>query len=78
MRVYYPKLTPQEIKSKRSFPALMYFHGGGFVRGTPIELLDFFCARFAHELRVVVFNVDYRLAPEHPYPAAVNDSFIAS
>lgn len=57
-------------------PALLYLHGGGFVIG----LVDFFrneTTRIAAEVGAVVVSVDYRLAPEHPYPAALEDCYAA-
>jgi acetyl esterase/lipase len=53
-------------------PGLLWMHGGGFISGCP-ELDDMFCQRVARELDVAVLSVDYRLAPEHPYPAALDD-----
>jgi acetyl esterase/lipase len=61
-------------KSKR--PAYMNFHGGGWVFGN-LETGHNFCKRVAIELDCVTFDVDYRLAPERPYPAAVDDSWAA-
>ena len=57
-----------------SGPAPIYinFHGGGFIMGMP-EFEDGFCQCVCTELGFTVLNVDYRLAPEHPYPAAVED-----
>ncbi|MFC7363516.1 alpha/beta hydrolase [Nocardioides astragali] len=57
-------------------PALVYVHGGGFVVGS-LELYDADCRRLAAEVGAVVFSVDYRLAPEHPFPAALHDCFAA-
>jgi acetyl esterase/lipase len=54
-------------------PLLVYFHQGGCVIGD-LETADTFCSVLADEAKVVVLNVDYRLAPEHPYPAAVEDA----
>lgn len=53
-------------------PALIYFHGGGWVVGG-LDSHDDICAELAAEGAVAVFAVDYRLCPEHPYPAALND-----
>ncbi len=53
-------------------PVFFNFHGGGFIMGMP-EFDDAFCQRACDELGIVVINVDYRLAPEFPYPAAVED-----
>jgi acetyl esterase/lipase len=56
---------------------LIYFHGGGLVSGT-IETHDALCARFADEIGCRVVSVDYRLAPEHRFPAAVSDCLAAT
>ena len=69
-RVYRPRTTGH------SAPAMVYFHGGGWVIGS-IETHDSPCRLLAHEGRCVVISVDYRLAPEHPAPAAVNDATAA-
>jgi acetyl esterase/lipase len=52
--------------------ALLWIHGGGLVMGTP-EMDHDLCSRFAAELGIAVVNVDYRLAPDHPFPAALDD-----
>ena len=57
-------------------PALLWIHGGGFVIGHPGQD-DELCRRFARRLGVTVVSVDYRLAPEHPYPAALDDCYSA-
>ncbi|MEZ5249868.1 MAG: alpha/beta hydrolase [Ilumatobacteraceae bacterium] len=56
--------------------ALVWIHGGGFVMGVP-EGDHEFCSRVADELDVLVLNVDYRLAPEHPFPAGLDDCLVA-
>jgi acetyl esterase len=53
-------------------PALVFFHGGGFVIGD-LETHDSFCAETARALDLPVIAVDYRLAPEHAFPAAPDD-----
>jgi acetyl esterase len=51
---------------------LMYVHGGGWTQGN-VETHDGLCRRLANSLRVPVFSVDYRLAPEHSFPTPLND-----
>jgi acetyl esterase len=58
-------------------PALIYFHGGGFVFGN-IETHDAVCRALAKESGGVVISVDYRLSPEHKFPAALEDSYAAT
>src|SRR5271168_2871366 len=58
-------------------PALVYFHGGGFVFGN-LDTHDAVCRALAKESGAVVISVDYRLAPEHKFPAAVEDSYAAT
>lgn len=54
-------------------PVLVYFHGGGWVLGD-LDSSDGICARLAKEAYSLVISVDYRLAPEHKYPAPVQDA----
>lgn len=53
--------------------AVLFFHGGGWVMGS-LSTHDGLCRRLASLTDLPVIAVDYRLAPEHPYPAAINDS----
>ncbi|WP_019633372.1 alpha/beta hydrolase [Actinomadura atramentaria] len=55
-------------------PALVYLHGGGWVLGG-LENVDVSCRDLAAEAGCAVLSVDYRLAPEHPFPAAVRDAW---
>jgi acetyl esterase len=57
--------------------ALVYFHGGGWVTGS-IETHDGPARAFAKRAGIVVISVDYRLAPEHPFPAALDDAWSAT
>jgi acetyl esterase/lipase len=67
VRTYAPKAIP----SHRA-PLVMFIHGGGFCLGD-LDGEELNCRLFAKELACVVVNPDYRLAPEHPFPAAPND-----
>ncbi len=57
-------------------PVLLYFHGGGFVIGS-LETHDSLCRQLALRSGAAVIAIDYRLAPEHPFPAAVDDAWAA-
>lgn len=57
-------------------PALLWIHGGGYVIGNAAQD-DTLCRRFARELGATVASVDYRLAPEHPYPTSLEDCYSA-
>lgn len=57
-------------------PLTVFFHGGGWVHGT-LETHDRLAATLANEAQCAVLSVDYRLAPEHPFPAAYNDAIAA-
>lgn len=69
VRIYRPQ-------SSASGRALVYFHGGGWVIGS-IATHDGLCRSIANAAGCVVVSVDYRLAPEHPFPAAAEDAFSA-
>jgi acetyl esterase/lipase len=56
--------------------AMVWIHGGGLVLGQP-EMDNDFCSTLARDLGIVVVSVDYRLAPEHPFPAPLDDCFTA-
>ncbi len=70
VRVYTPD-------GKAPFPLLVYFHGGGWVVGG-IDTHDGLCRQLANKAGAVVVSVDYRLAPEHPFPAPPEDSYAAT
>jgi acetyl esterase/lipase len=58
-------------------PLLMFFHGGGWIWGD-LDLADHSCRTLCRDVRCAVLSVDYRLAPEHKFPAAVDDCFGAT
>ena len=70
LRVYRPA-------GEAPFPTLVWFHGGGFVLGN-LETADPTCRALANATGCVVVSVEYRKAPEHPFPAAVEDSYAAT
>lgn len=69
-RLYTPKTLSE------SSALLLYFHGGGNVIGD-LDAYDVLCGDFAEQLNIRVLSVDYRLAPEHKFPAAAKDAFAA-
>lgn len=71
LKIYYPL-------QEDNLPALMYFHGGGFVIRDDMEVYDYTCRLVASKTRCVVIAVDYRLAPEDPFPAAPEDCYQAT
>jgi acetyl esterase len=58
-------------------PLVVYFHGGGFVFGGGLRMGDWICSQVALTVGAVVVAVDYRLAPVHKFPAAVEDCYAA-
>lgn len=70
VRVYTPAVRTTTL------PGLLWIHGGGFTTGQP-EQDDALCERFVEEVGSVVVSVDYRLAPEHSFPAAPEDCYAA-
>ncbi|MDY0745663.1 alpha/beta hydrolase [Paucibacter sp. R3-3] len=62
--------------TEAGLPVLLYFHGGGFTIGG-LETHDSLCRQFALRSGAAVLALDYRLAPEHRFPAAVDDCFAA-
>jgi len=71
VRVYTPVAAGGD-----ALPGLVFYHGGGFVIGD-LETHDALCRTLANEAECRVIAVDYRLAPEHPFPAAAEDAFAA-
>jgi acetyl esterase len=73
-RVYTPRTLRQ---SDGLAPCLVFFHGGGWVIGD-LDSHDVACRKLADEGQLIVISVDYRLAPEDKFPAAVDDAFAAT
>ena len=70
--------TPRTLRKKDGLaPCLVFFHGGGWVIGN-LDSHDVICRKLAHEGELIVISVDYRLAPEHRFPAAVDDALTAT
>jgi acetyl esterase len=66
--------APRQHSWAEPMPALLYFHGGGFTIGS-IETHDRLCRVLASGADCLVYSLDYRLAPEHRFPAAADDAF---
>lgn len=73
-RIYRPR-TLRESNGRA--PCLVFFHGGGWVIGD-LDTHDVVCRKLADEGQLIVMSVDYRRAPEHKFPAAVNDAIAAT
>ncbi|MCC9137150.1 alpha/beta hydrolase [Pontibacter silvestris] len=71
LRVFKP------VKSEGPLPVWVYFHGGGFTIGS-FDVRDNFCKKIADQSYCMVVSVQYRLAPEHPFPQGLNDCFEAT
>lgn len=70
------RLYRPEGAGDNALPLLVYFHGGGWVLGG-LHSADSVCRFLARHANIAVLSVDYRLAPEHPFPAGVNDAIAA-
>ncbi|KAL4242303.1 hypothetical protein ABKN59_011998 [Abortiporus biennis] len=67
--------TPTSGDVNATYPLLFWMHGGGFFLGSPE--MDDFLRPIVVKLQVVLISVDYRLAPEFPFPTGLNDSYAA-
>ncbi|GAA2454785.1 alpha/beta hydrolase [Actinomadura vinacea] len=76
-RIPVPVRTYVPREAARPTPVLVYFHGGGFVTGD-LENEHRRCLDIAAECHIAVVSVDYRLAPEHPFPAGFDDCYEAT
>jgi acetyl esterase len=70
--------TPMRLRKTNGLaPCLVFFHGGGWVIGD-LDSHDVVCRKLADEGELIVISVNYRLAPEHKFPAAVEDAITAT
>ncbi len=74
IRIYWPPTDPDRSAAP---PVVLFFHGGGFVMGD-LDTHDGSCRQHAVGADAVIVSVAYRLAPEHPYPAAIEDAWAAT
>jgi acetyl esterase/lipase len=70
VRIYHPE-------PEKTLPVLIYYHGGGHMAGS-VTVYDGICRKMALNTNHIVVSVDYRLAPECPYPAGVTDAYYAA
>lgn len=70
LRIYIPKAST-------ALPVIVYFHPGGWAFGS-VEEADLFCRKMANIIGTIVVSVGYRLAPEHPFPAGLEDCYAAT
>ncbi|WP_318402978.1 alpha/beta hydrolase [Photobacterium leiognathi] len=68
VRIYHPQ-------PEQALPVLLFFHGGGHMAGS-VDVYDPICRKLALHSEHIVVSVEYRLAPEHPYPAAIDDGYL--
>jgi acetyl esterase len=71
------KLRVYKPGDRQNHPLIMFFHGGGWVQGD-LDTHDHNCRRMARQNHAVVVSVDYRLAPEHPFPIPGEDCYAAT
>lgn len=69
IKIYEPQSRKENI-----LPGILYLHGGGYAMGS-IEMFDPLCNRYVKEVGCVIVSPDYRLAPENPFPAGVEDCY---
>lgn len=70
IKIYEPR------EKKGALPGLLYIHGGGYILGSA-DMMDPAMKQMVSELECIIVSVDYRLAPEHPYPAPLEDCYAA-
>ena len=73
VRIYRPRNSPGQQQER---PGLIYFHGGALVLSKATSMVyTTICSRFANVTQAVVISVEYRRAPEHPFPAQFEDCY---
>ncbi|MDP4095588.1 alpha/beta hydrolase [Paenibacillus sp. P96] len=70
IKIYEPKVEDEIL------PGILYIHGGGYILGSA-DMMDHAMQQLVSELNCVIVSVDYRLAPEHPFPAPLEDCYAA-
>lgn len=70
LRIYRPKSSDSPV------PILLWLHGGGYIIGKP-EISEAACIEYVRELGIVIVSVDYRLAPDYPFPTPLEDGYTA-
>ncbi|QGQ99345.1 alpha/beta hydrolase [Paenibacillus psychroresistens] len=70
IKIYQPRVKNETL------PGVLYIHGGGYILGSA-DMMDPALQQLVSELNCVIVSVDYRLAPEHPYPAPLDDCYAA-
>lgn len=68
-RMYIPE-------NRKGLPIVMNYHGGGWVIGT-LQQCDYYCSHLSKRTGFIVISVDYRMAPDHPFPQAIHDAYDA-
>src|SRR5204863_1365657 len=71
VRLYIPE--DKQLAREGKLPVVVFFHGGGWTLGSP-SIYDSITRQLARQIPALVISVDYRLAPENPFPAAVDDA----
>ena len=77
LRIYAPDGATQNIDAEAPLPIVVFIHGGGWWMGDDLEIWDGQCAKMARSVPALVVSVGYRMAPENPFPAALDDSYAA-
>ncbi len=77
IRIFYPnKVEKYKTKGNNKLPVAIFYHGGAFMWGD-LDMYNLLSHKLAKTLNAIIVVPDYRLAPKHPYPAAVNDCLYA-